>query len=160
MRKLRLGIDLGGTTIWKDGEKINPFPDCIETLAKFSKNHEIFIVSRVNSNQRERSLKWLEEFNFFEKTGIKKDNLYYCFDRRDKAIFAKALELNLFIDDRPNCLSPMPDSVGKILFRPSYHDLTTFSTEIEKMLIVTSWKEIDETFNLMTKIAGAFQESR
>lgn len=152
MKKLKIGVDLGGTALWKDGEKINPFPDCIETLAKFSKNHEIFIVSRVNSNQREKSLKWLEEFNFFEKTGIKKDNLYYCFDRRDKAIFAKALELNLFIDDRPNCLSPMPDSVGKILFRPSQHDLETFSDSINKMMILTNWREVNDVLYILEKL--------
>ena len=152
MKKLKVGVDIGGTIIWKDGEKINPFPDCIETLAKFSKNHEIFIVSRVNSDQRERSLKWLEEFNFFEKTGIKKDNLYYCFDRRDKAIFAKALELNLFIDDRPNCLSPMPNSVGKILFRPSYHDVETFFNDINKMVTLNSWREINDALYILEKL--------
>lgn len=139
---MKIGIDLGKTIV-KMPEKI-PFDNCFDILAYWAKYHEIFIISRVNSDQKERSLKWLKDFNFFELTGIKKDNLYYCFDRRDKSLFVKALNIELFIDDRPEVLSFMDKNVRKILFNPIHKDKIDFWGEIKEhnMELVSNWKQI------------------
>lgn len=140
----RMGVDLGKTVVDRDSGNI-PFVDCFDVLSRLSKKYEIFIISRVNSEQRERSLKWLDENKFFIKTGIKDENLYYCFDRRDKSLFAKALDLDIFIDDRPDCLYPMDSTNEKYLFRPTTADLKKFECQIKdkNIKVVLSWIELE-----------------
>lgn len=142
-----LGLDLGNC-IFKKGEII---PNSFETIAKLvPKFNDVYIISRVNSEQRNMSLKRLEETDFFNKTGVKRENLYYCFDRRDKAIFAKALNVRWFIDDRPDVLIPMK-GIKKILFNPTTKDFDKYYREIYDldMAVVFDWRDIGKIFNII-----------
>ena len=146
-----IGIDLGGTIFSKTNEdtkeqEIYIFPNSFKILSKIvEKFDNVYIISRVNSQQRERSLAWLNSSEFFKKTGISPNNLFYCFDRRDKAIFGKALELTHFIDDRPEVLIHLNENIFKILFAPklkNFDDSNLFNLTNYK--VVNSWMEIDE----------------
>lgn len=153
-----LAIDLGRVIVGpkvEKGEKhfvSQPVENCFEIITKLVKKfNNVYIVSRVTSEQRERAIIWLEERDFYNITGIKKENVYFCFDRRDKSIFQKGLDINVFIDDRPDCLIPMENNVIKILFNPWKGDLEKYLDEINNMknlTIVQNWKQIGELFKI------------
>ncbi len=147
-----LGIDLGRTLKQGADAAHAPFPLAFETVKKFHSIFDnIYIVSRVNPEQRERALKWFETVDFFNLTGIKPENVYFCFDRRDKHLFAKGLDITCFIDDRPDCLIPMGKEVLKILFNPFAMDLAKEKDKLEKLKnlhIVKNWGEIAEYFEV------------
>lgn len=143
---MNIGYDLGRTIKGPTKNDYNKaFPDALEVIAKLSKRYSnSYIISRVNSEQRERAIKWLIDEDFYNKTGIKQENVYFCFDRRDKHLFVKALDINVFIDDRYDVLEPMGDKVTKLLFNPNEIDLNKFyNTKLENFLLVMNWKQIE-----------------
>jgi hypothetical protein len=141
-----LGIDLG-RTIKGSTSYDGVFENAFEVIQKLhSKFDNIYIISRVNSEQRERALLWFIDTNFFQQTGIDSLNVYFCWDRRDKALFVKALNINVFIDDRPTVLMHMDDGVKKILFNPSEIDTLGYSDAIvdKNMTIAKNWLEVEK----------------
>lgn len=138
-----LGIDLGRTIVSRDNNHA-PFENCFEVISKLVKKFDkVYIVSRVNTEQRERAINWLADNDFYLRTGVWEHDVYFCFDRRDKAIFAAGLSVNTFIDDRPDVLAPMKN-VRKILFNPWENDLVRYAEQIKDMVIVKNWKEVEK----------------
>lgn len=157
---MNLGVDLGNCVVSRKREGDGSFEslpvegmfDILPILVKRFTN--TYIISRVNSEQKKRSLVWLEKYDFFNRTGIPQENLYYCFDRRDKAIFQRGLKIRIMIDDRPDCLIPMEKHVVKILFNPIQLDLDKKSDELNKLenlVIVKNWKEVGEYLGVLPK---------
>ena len=147
---MNLGIDLGRVIV---GPRIKgtesfisrPMENSFEVISKLVKKfNNTYIVSRVNDAQRERAIKWLEDNNFYSLTGIPKENVYFCFDRRDKHIFVRGLNINVFIDDRLDCLLPMDGKVIKILFNPEEQDLDKHKDIKHDSRIVNNWLEIEK----------------
>jgi hypothetical protein len=147
-----LGIDLGRTVVGPKSEGSKAFENSFEVINKLTKLfNNTFIISRVNSEQRERAINWLEEKDFYNLTGIKKENVYFCFDRKDKCIFVQGLNIDWFIDDRPDVLIPMKNEINKILFNPWEGDLEKHLDQINEMknlTIVKNWKQIAEIFKV------------
>lgn len=139
-----LGIDLGNV-VFRKGEVV---PDAFETIQKLVPQFtNVYIVSRVNFDQKERSLAALKITRFFEFTGIPPENLYYCFERRDKAVFQRGLNIRFFIDDRYDCLAPMENWVTKILFNPDATDLQKFQdNQPFNMGLVRDWREVEKYY--------------
>lgn len=149
---MNIGFDLGNTIVGNRQLKDKYYvdPNCFNVIKNLvNLGHEIFIVSRVNEQQRERSLKWLNDIDFFNKTGVKKDNLYYCWERRDKSIFTRALNINIFVDDRIECLINMDKSVVKIAINPPDTDLLWPEEELKDFIFVKNWQEIENKLKLL-----------
>lgn len=148
-----IGIDLGRTIVQSDPKVIGshfkdkrPFDRAFEVIKKLAKaGNIIYIVSKVDSQQKEAAHNWFAHINFFNEAGVNKDNVYFCFERRDKAFFAKGLGLSVFIDDRPEVLMAMESSVKKILFNPYPPDVEKHKAAIEGqgMIVVKDWTEIE-----------------
>jgi len=67
---MNLGIDLGRTIISREDGSFPPFPDAFEVIRELiGQFDQTYTLTRFN-----------------------KDNLYFCFDRRDKAVFAKGIK--------------------------------------------------------------------
>jgi hypothetical protein len=144
---MNLGIDLGWCVAGDRtaNDRTAPAPGMFHYLPLLAQKHNVYIVSRVNDAQKEKSLEWLKNRNFFERTGINKDNLYYCFERRDKAIFQKGLKLDVFVDDRPDVFETMDDNVIKLCFNPTYKDIVLFEDIIKGLKnfrIVRGWLDV------------------
>lgn len=141
-----LGIDLGNTIVGsrERNDRYYVEPRCFEIINKLEKIYDIYIISKVNSEQRERSLKWLQESNFFIKTGVNPNNLFYCFERKDKAIFSKALNIDIFIDDRCQVMQYLDDRILKLLINPETTDLEKYKDKLINTQLVKSWEEIEK----------------
>lgn len=143
---MTIGIDLGNTVT----SKLLPFPHIIDgafpVIKKLvNKFDETYIISRVNDQQRLRALKWIEETNFCAETGIKKENIYFCFERRDKAHFAKSLNINVFIDDRLDVLRYMEYYVLKIAFNSKdYQFLPELKPPNLNLVFCENWLDVEK----------------
>ena len=142
---MKIGYDLGNTITSKTLLFPHIIEGAFEVIRKLSPIfEESYIISRVNSAQRDRALNWFETTDFFNQTLIKEENVYFCFDRRDKTHFVKSLEIDYFIDDRPEVLSFMGENVTKILFNPNKEDLEKYRERLNNYYIVKNWAEVEE----------------
>lgn len=149
---MNIGIDLGWTVkgVRALGDRDIIAPLSFEVISRLVKRGDtIFIISKVNSEQRERAQKWLKKVKFFEKTGVKPENLYYCFEKRDKAMFVKSLKINVMIDDRAEVMLHLPKKVRKLLICPERDELREFGKGIPNMKIVNEWFYIAKELSLV-----------
>jgi hypothetical protein len=143
---MNIGIDLGYTIkgVRSDGHSNRIAPDSFRVIEDFIKRgDEVFIISKVTSEQKERAETWLKNVDFFNKTGVNPQNLYFCFDRRDKALFAKALGIQIMIDDRAEVMANLLPTVVKFLINPETDDYDRHSQRLFNCKVVTNWLEIE-----------------
>ena len=142
-----IGIDLGNVFTSKFEPFPHVFPNAFEVVNQLVKLfNNTYIISRVNDKQRERAKEWFKAIDFFNKTGIKEENVYFCFDRRDKAIFIKGLNIDYFIDDRADVMRHLPEKTIKLLFNPT-KDLDIINN-LKYCHVVNNWAEIAKYFRL------------
>jgi len=119
----RLGVDIGGVIIsdFDPPRSHNAENEVEEYLSKPSETNaflvlqqlvtekfgseNVFLVSKAQVNHQKRTLLWLEQTQFFEKTGILPQNLIFCIERFQKREICEELCINYFIDDRFDVLS-------------------------------------------------------
>ena len=66
---------------------------------------EVWIVSKCGPRIERRTRRWLDHHHFYERTGVQRENLRFCRERRDKKIHCRELEITHFIDDRMDVLT-------------------------------------------------------
>lgn len=144
--KKRVGVDLGNVVIGggaaqtgetREGDsaaiedtsffgdnylKTPMVTDAFEAVAELSKNFDVWIISKCGLKVQEKSLNWLEHYNFFEITGVQREQVIFCRKRNEKAGIAQSLNLVAFIDDREDIIESMQGVV-------------------EQPILFTSWKE-------------------
>jgi hypothetical protein len=118
----RLGVDIGRVIIHGDGPDTNfiggsdddamraPAMDgVIEALTRLCARFDgrVWIVSKCGPRIEARSRAWLDAHRFFETTGIPRQNLRFCRNRRDKAPICLDLGIDFFVDDRIDVLRHM-----------------------------------------------------
>jgi hypothetical protein len=131
----RLGVDIGRVIIHGDGPDTN-FLSCsdeqamrapamagvFEALTRLTARFEgrVWIVSKCGPRIEQRSRAWLEAHRFFDITGIARQNVRFCRNRRDKAPICLELGIDFFVDDRIDVLRPMLSIVAhRFLFGAS-----------------------------------------
>ena len=65
----------------------------------------VWIVSKCGPRIERRTRRWLDHHCFFGRTGVPRDNLRFCRERRDKKIHCRELGITHFIDDRMDVLT-------------------------------------------------------
>ena len=152
----RLGVDIGRVIIEGDGPDTNfiggseeeamrapAMGGALDSLARLTRHFErrVWLVSKCGKKVEGRSRAWLEKKHFFDRTGIPRNNLRFCKDRRAKTPICQELGIDVFIDDRLDVLLPMAGIVPhRILFgatespSPGIHAARTW--EIAEELIM------------------------
>lgn len=146
--RIRIGIDLGWTVKGHKptNERDLPAPDSFRVISEFvSSGYVVYIISKVTSEQKERAEKWLAKHDFFNVTGVKPENLYFCFERRDKALFVDALGIKIMIDDRAEVMAHLDYDVIKFLINPDQDDLQRHKEHLFNTKIVKDWLEIEKS---------------
>ena len=67
----------------------------------------VWLVSKCGPRIEARTRRWLDERQFFSRTGMRRDHLRFCRERREKVLIAESLGLDRFVDDRADVLRPM-----------------------------------------------------
>lgn len=162
MNKGALGVDIGNVIInhrpiansndetwWNEKYSTIPAADdvwaCLEKLKEEKFGDNIFLISKIKEGQELRTLKWLADNNFFERTGIKKENVFFCHKRAEKEAICRAHNVQYFIDDRLEVLSHMIGGVANLyLFQPDPKEVEEFKQFLPKVTRAESWKEVTE----------------
>lgn len=121
-KEIRLGVDIGRVIIQGDGPDTNfiggsedeamraPAMDgVLESLDYLARRFDgrVWIVSKCGPRIEARSRAWLDRHRVFEATGIPRENIRFCRQRKDKALICLDLAIGFFVDDRVDVLVPM-----------------------------------------------------
>ena len=77
-------------------------------------------------------------------TVVKTENLYFCFERKDKSIFVKALNIGIMIDDRTEVMTNLNPLVIKFLLNPDPVEFTEHYHKLINCRFVNNWLEIEK----------------
>jgi len=155
-----LGVDIGnviidyrpiiGTkdeTLWNEKHSDllpaeNMF-DCLKELNEGKFKDSIFLVSKLKVEQDSRTLAWLKDNKFFEKTGINPKNMFFCRERSDKEKICRENGITHFVDDRLEVLSYMIGVVPNLyLYQPDEEEVRQFKQFLPKVIRVTDWLDL------------------
>ena len=160
MKKGALGVDIGNVIIdhraikdskdeswWNEKHPMIPATegvfDCLKKLNDEKIFTDIFLVSKLKEEHDKRTLYWLEVNKFFEKTGIKPGNFFFCRERSDKEKICRDNNITHFVDDRLEVLSYMIGAVPNLyLFQPDEKEIEEFKKFLPEVIRVESWAEV------------------
>jgi hypothetical protein len=124
---MKIGIDIGNVIIGGKGEDTTFFTEeflktpqvdgafhSIKTIVE--SGHDVYLISKCGPAVQAKTWDWLDHYLFFEKTGVNAAKVYFVIHRDDKTPVARALELDVFIDDRKDVLLSMALMLYPILF--------------------------------------------
>ena len=158
----RWGVDIGNVLVhnfkintdfdnltWeeisKNGGEI--IPGALEGLKKLIDKvgaDNVWIVSKVSPAQQKVSEFILEHINIYEKTGLLRDHIRFCLEKKDKAPIIKELKLDGHIDDRGEVIESLQAFLPcPIWFNPDQEDMLEWDDHISmKVLMVHNWDAI------------------
>src|SRR3989338_11027587 len=142
LNKEVLGLDIGGPIIdmvndWTPDFFINDeylkTPavqgafDAIRQLVEKSFGENVFLLSVRRTDSQNKTLTWLDHYDFFNLTGVKRNNVHFCVKRAEKAGICQNLGINIYVDDKLENLSYMTMVNTRILFKPNPEEVSNFS---------------------------------
>lgn len=144
INEIILATDFGDTIEARDDKGVKvELPRAMEVLRRCVASFKaVYIISKVNDRQRQEVVEWITEHKLHEVTGILPENVFFCPERRDKGPIAARLNITHMIDDRPEVMVYMPDSVCKILINPSQADVQRWHQK--RCLQVSDWTQIEK----------------
>lgn len=138
----KLGIDIGNVIIdhragvdvfdGMTGRAYAAIPEVenalksIRTLRDGRFGPSIVLVSHASAWAEQKIRFWLDHHAFFEKTGVARDQVRFCRDRRDKAAICAREAVTHFVDDRPEVLQHLQ---GVVTHRYLFGALAELSVE-------------------------------
>lgn len=134
VRAPHIGVDIGRVIINGDGPDTQFFghdqaeamrtpavPGAFAAVAELVDRFDgrVHLVSKCGPKIQARSLAWLDHHGFWTATGVSREQVRFCRERRDKATHAVRLGLTHFVDDRFDVLTHLVGVVDRMyLFGP------------------------------------------
>lgn len=150
-----IGVDIGGVIIGRINDKADTsffgahyldtpeIENAISSLELLSDaGFEIFLVSKCGKNVQEKSINWLEQHNFFARSGVATENLRFCRTRPEKAQICSDINASYFVDDRLEVLSYLRDVQHLFLFNADDKEVAKFAPYLGRVHRTNSWTEI------------------
>jgi hypothetical protein len=119
-RPPRLGIDIGkviingpahpggGDTAFFEGDEATMLatPEMAGSVAAIARlitlfDGRVWLVSKCGPRVQDRTLRWLDAHDFYQRTGLPLCHVRFCLTRPEKRIHCEELELTHFVDDHP-----------------------------------------------------------
>ncbi len=123
--------------------------EAIRQLVQYFGADNTFIVSKCYPPIQEQTRKWLAHHEFYERTGVKPENVHFCLKRHQKAPICEELEITHFIDDKLEVLSYLDTVATRYLFQSQPREVEKYKEFLPKVTQVGSWAEI-----LQAELAG------
>ncbi|MCR4334114.1 MAG: hypothetical protein NUV47_00040 [Patescibacteria group bacterium] len=117
--------------------------DAIKKLNDEKFHGNIFLISKCTPWAQEKILIWLKDNNFYSKTGVKPENIFFCRERHEKDKICSDNNITYFIDDRLEVLSHMINTVPHLfLYQPDQSEIDEYKQFLPKVTRVESWEEV------------------
>jgi hypothetical protein len=137
-----LGVDCGNVILYPFGGIVADSFESLEVIVRSRRFDAIYIVSRANAISRFLFLVRLQRANFWEKTGIPRENIYFCLKNRRKIDICKKLGVTDFIDDRISVLKHMESLEHCFVFNPKKSTIRKYLNSSPRLTSVRSWDEL------------------
>lgn len=161
MNKEALGVDIGNVIIdhrmmdkknkdnWQERYLASPpvegVFESLKILSEQKFKNNIFLVSKCREDAEVLINIWFNKHDFFNKTGIKPENVFFCKERSEKEKICRENNITHFIDDRLEVLGHMINVVPNLyLFQPDENEVEEFIHFLPKVNKVENWAEIIE----------------
>ena len=156
MDRPKLGIDIGRVIIDRCNDKTptsffgnnflqsTPSPNAFDCIAQLNDifQKQVYLVSKARPENQEKFLAWLEHHDFYKKTSIEKDRVYFCKERAQKKEICIKLGITHFVDDSLDVLSHLIGSVSHLyLFDSNEAEIAPFQEHLVHCLPVQNWDE-------------------
>lgn len=150
----RLGVDIGrvlisagdtgGDTSFIAGSEEQalltpPMPGAFDVLKELVPLFEgrVWLVSKCGHKVQQRSLRWLQRWNFYRTTGVRPDRVLFCKERPQKADHCARHRITHFVDDRPDVLQHLRGLVPWLyLYGPQRHAPPVWCDHVE------NWRQV------------------
>lgn len=159
MKKKTLGVDVGGViiastkedqdTFFHGNHLLTPvFPGAFEGLRKLVDEvfgpQNVYVVSKCKPNVQQKTKEWLDHHDFYARTGIRRENVHFCLEKKDKGPICRDLQLTTFIDDRLEVLGYAYDSGLRDLYllNPDPVEVAKFPHRLPYVQLVSDWQEV------------------
>ena len=138
-----LGVDCGNVIFRPfSGRQITGSILSLQKINQEKKFNQIFIISRAGLVHRIFFYLRLLSLNFWNTTGIPKENLYFCWRNKDKALLCKKLKVTHFIDDRLQVLSYLQDVKNLYALNPTNKEINSHPQTFKSVKTAKSWSEL------------------
>ena len=135
--KMKLGIDIGGVIIDRINDdtdtsffsenfrKTTAVPHAFEVIKRLREhfNGQVVVVSKCGNTNQNKSIIWMEHNGFWDATGLRPKDIFFCLHRIDKAPICQRLGVTHYVDDRMTVLNHLKTVDYKYLFAPSQEEL-------------------------------------
>lgn len=153
----RIGLDIGGVIMNRGGGNsgasfrdetylaVPPIDGAFEGLAALvdSVFHgRVALVSSCSEDAERKTWDWFEHFDFYHRTGVRRENVRFCRLRPEKAAICAELGITHFVDDRSEVLSHLAALELLYLFAPSAAELEAASALPRRVIPVAGWSEL------------------
>jgi hypothetical protein len=137
----RLGVDIGrviidgpshpggGDTAFFQGDEATmlatpEMPGAVEAITRLAARFEgrVWLVSKCGARVQSRTERWLATHRFFQRTGLRADQVRFCRRRADKREICAELELTHFVDDRLEVHAAIRGAVAHQFLFGSHND--------------------------------------
>lgn len=144
-----LGLDIGNVlsrTDTDEGDKSLQY----EIEGAFSGAQELFLrfegqvvlVSKCGVITQVRTREWLDRSHFYEITGVKPNHVFFCQERREKALICGYLCVTHFVDDRLEVLGHLKEVPCRFLFNGRREEIQKHQRHLHHVTQVASWKQL------------------
>lgn len=124
---------------------IPPTDNVFKALKKLNDHFggDVFLVSKCTEWAEEKIGNWLNDNNFYSETGIKKDNVLFCRERREKKGLCEQKGVTHFIDDRLENLGYLVNDVEHLyLFQPKEDEIEEYKEHLPYVVRVENWEDV------------------
>jgi hypothetical protein len=153
-----LGVDIGNVIInhrlsnpndkTLHDERYSTIPETegvFDALKKLNQHFEenIYLISKCSEWAEKKILEWLNDNDFYNKTGINPEHIAFVRERHEKDAICRKFGITHFVDDRLEVLSHMIESTQNLfLYQPNPEEVKEFEKFLPKVTVVNSWDEI------------------
>lgn len=102
----------------------------IKELTRTLGEENVFVISKCGLSVERKTLEWMEHKDFYEATGVPRENVIFCREHADKAEICTRVRITHLVDDKFAVLRHLsdraPNTLG-VLFKPAdEQDLTNW----------------------------------
>lgn len=145
MSQIVLAVDIGNVLL--DGERCDREVDgavkSLRRMADAGLRDRISLVSKCGERMRAVRMRRLREIEFFARTGVREDRVYFCDKRWEKAPISAGLGVTDFVDDKLEVLSYLHKDIRKFLFRPNQREMLKHFEHLRNVIVVWDWSDIE-----------------
>lgn len=119
-----------------------PAPGAFDTIAALVARHggQVWLVSKCGPSVQTKTRAWLEHHQFWSRTGLDREHLRFCLHRPEKADHARALGLDVMVDDRVDVLEHLRGLVPELLlFGEQRGPAPPWTTHVADWAAVARW---------------------